>query len=374
MTRPLFVHLGTSKSGTSSLQAGIWNSVEAMAAAGVGLPFRTRGAHLDGLLRPLGWRPVDAFDGAVDEALLAGVPARLRETPGDLLLVTNEDLAEVGPSQAARIVELASEADLEVHLVLTMRGWADQIPSEYQQFIKHRMTLTYPEFLGDVRRHSDGSGGEWAERYWRRQDPGRILDAWAGLVPAERTHVISVPPFKVDPDGVFRMMGEAVGFDDSVIERPTRALNSSYGVVEAEVWRRVNLALGDRLPDFVRDYGRNVRYPFVLGSLPTQASARFTLPPEELGWVTEYAQRSIDELRSRAYVVHGDLDGLLPREGVAKPLVVPTTEEVAEAAVKLVADFAVYTSGRVERIRAQGHAQGRASAEAEKPRRRRWLR
>ncbi|MFT4261848.1 MAG: hypothetical protein QM572_00560 [Nocardioides sp.] len=366
MTRPLFVHLGCSKTGTSSLQAGMWDSVPELAAVGVGLPWPDRDRHLDGLLRPLGWQPVTGFAHARDETRLARVPQTLRETPGDTLLVSNEDLAELTPEAATRLAELAGEADLEVHLVLTLRGWADQIPSEYQQFLKHRMTLTYPEFLEGIRAQE----GEWSERYWRRQSPIRILDAWSGLVPGERTHVVSVPPFKVDPDGVFRMMGEAVGFDASVIKRPTGALNSSYGVVEAEVWRRVNLALGDRLPDFVKDYGRTVRFPFTLGSLPTQASARFTLPPEDLGWVTDYARATIDELRSRPYAVHGDLDGLLPREGVAKPLVVPTTEEIADAAVRLVADYAVYTHGRVGRIRDRARAEGERAARAEKPKRR----
>jgi hypothetical protein len=339
-----------------------------MLAAGVGLPFHDREAHLTGLLRPLGWRPVEGFARPTNEARLAKVPEILRATPGERLLISNEDLAELTSVQAKRIAGFAAEADLDLHLVLTVRGWADQVPSEYQQFLKHRMTLTYPEFVDAIRTQT----GEWAERYWRRQDPARVLDEWEGLVPAEKVHVISVPSYSEDPDGVFRMIGEAVGFDASVIERPTRALNSSFGVVEAELWRRVNVALGDRLPDFTRGYGTALRFPFERGVIPKLASPRVGLPDEVVPWLQEHARVTVATLEERGYVLAGDLQRLVPREDAGRPVVVPTEKEIADAAVQAIANLAVRHDERVKGIRA-----AQATAAAPPPassRRPRWLR
>lgn len=348
MTRPLHVHLGCSKTGTSSLQAGMWRSVEAMRAAGVGLPFQDREAHLTHLLRPLGWRPVDAFSRPANEARLARVPEILASTPGDRLLVSNEDLAELTHVQAERIAGFADQADLDLHLVLTVRGWADQVPSEYQQFLKHRMTLTYPEFVDAIRTRT----GEWAERFWRRQDPVRVLDQWAGLVPAEKVHVIAVPSYSKDPDGVFRMMGEAVGFDASVIQRPTGALNSSFGVVEAELWRRVNVALGDRLPEFTRGYGTALRFPFERGVIPKLASPRVGLPDDVVPWLQEHGHATVATLQERGYVLAGDFERLIPADDAGRPVVVPAEKEIADAAVQAIANLAVRHDERVKGIRA----------------------
>lgn len=350
MTRPLVVHLGCSKTGTSSLQLGLWRSVEALAAVGVGLPFVDREDHMTRLVRPLGWKPVEAFVRPPDEAALGRVAEHLRRTPGERLLVSNEELAEVGRPQAERIAAIAADADLDLRLVLTVRGWADQLPSEYQQFVKHRMTLTYAEFIDAVRSRT----GVWAERFWRRQDPLQVLDPWTGLVAPQHVHVIGVPSYAQDPDGVFRLLGEAAGVDHRAIVRPPRAINASYGVVETEAWRRVNVALGDRLPGFTRDYGGSLRFPFERGgALPTQASARIGLPAEIVPWLQEHGGATRQALAARGYRLSGDLDRLVPPDDAGRPVVVPDEAEVAARLAQTLADLAVLHSERVERLRAE---------------------
>jgi hypothetical protein len=370
MARRIVLHVGCSKTGTSSLQAGLWRSAEALAAIGVVMPFRTRQADLRRLVTPLGWRAVEGFVGPYDEEALAAVVTAWRTSSADLLLVSNEELAEVGPAQAARIGELARAAGVEIDLVVTLRGWADQLPSEYQQFLKHRMVLDYPTFLEQVSAGTDaGAGGltEWADRYWRRQDPRRVLASWAGVVEPARTHVVMVPSYSADPDGVFRLFGEAAGFDPAVITRPTRAFNSSLGVVEAEVLRRVNLALGERLEDFMGDYTPAVRLPVLRGVMPSGQSARLPLPPEHVGWVSAHADATIAALGSGGYRIHGDAGILRPRPGVARPVPAVEEAEVAAAAVLAFANLAAYDSDRITRIKAK-----RTPREAAPIPRRRW--
>ena len=336
------MHVGCSKTGTSSLQAGLWMSVDALAAEGVGLPYVGRPAHIAGLLRPLGWRPVKGFAGEHRATALRKVPATLRDTAGDRLLVSNEDLAEVRAEDVDAVAVLCDEADVDLHVVLTVRDWAQQLPSDYQQFLKHRLADSYPDFLDDVRERR----GAWAEQFWRRQDPVDILDRWGRAVDPARTHLIVVPSYSQDPEGVFNLMGEVVGFAAAAVTRPKGSVNASFGVVESEVFRRVNAALGDRLPDYKRDYTEAVRWPFAHGVLPRSASARLTLPPEHLDWVQERARRTVATVRERGYPVHGDLDALVPDEASARPLPAYDEAAVAEASITALANYAARAAGR----------------------------
>jgi hypothetical protein len=336
MGRPLFVHVGCSKTGTSSLQAGLWESVEPLAGAGVGLPFVGRVAHLRHLLRPLGWRPVEGYVGGHDEAALARVVERLRATPGERLLVSNEDLAEVGADEAARVGAIAEAAGLDLHVIVTVRDWALQLPSEYQQFLKHSMSERYEDFLVAVRDGSD----RWGRQFRRRQDPVDVLGRWGAAAPPERIHVIVVPPYATDPDAVFRMMGETAGFDGGLVVRPGEAVNASFGVVEAEVFRRVNAALAEPLQGYSEAYARAVRWPFAQGVLAQLASPRITLPPEHLGWVQEQARAAVAQVRSGAHPVRGDLDRLVPADDAARPMPTFDEAEVADAAISALARYA----------------------------------
>lgn len=340
--RPFWLHIGCSKTGTSSLQAGLWRSTEALADQGIGLPFVGRPAHVTGLLRPLGWQPAVGFTGPHRPKALRRVPTTLRETPGRTLLGSIEDLAEVRPEDVDALAGLADRAGVDLHVVLTVRDWAQQLPSDYQQFLKHRLSDDYATFLEDVREQR----GPWAADFWRRQDPVDILDRWGRAVDPSRMHVIVVPSYSKDPDGVFNLMGEVVGFDAGAVARPKGSVNASFGIVESEVFRRVNAALGDRLPHYKRDYTEAVRWPFAHGVLARSASPKLTLPPEHLGWVQDLARRTVATIRERGYPVHGDLDALVPGEASARPLPAYDEAAVAEASITALANYAAWVGGR----------------------------
>ena len=93
MTRQLFLHVGASKTGTSSLQAGLVASKDALSAAGVGLPFALRQAKVRRLLKPLGWAIAAGFPNPVDAAGLDAAVGRLRSFTEPTLLVV--ELGEV---------------------------------------------------------------------------------------------------------------------------------------------------------------------------------------------------------------------------------------------------------------------------------------
>jgi hypothetical protein len=340
--RPLLLHIGASKTGTSSLQRGLFGSVPALAGQGVGVPLASRHAHVEQVLRPLGWRTAEGFVDDPEPGALKTLGRRLRKQDGDRLLMTCEDLCEADPTRIRTLHDVFADAGLEPRVVLTLRGLASVVPSEWQQFLKHRMRLDYPTFLERVRERR----GRWAAHFWQRQDAVEICRRWADVVGQERLDVIVTPQRSRDPEGLYRLFGGVVGFDPATMSWPERDVNASWGYVEAEVYRRLNVALDGRLPHYERAYQPTVRWPLVKGVLPRGASTRIPLPPDHLPWVRETAEAQVAWLAGSGIRVHGDLSDLVPGDDAAAPLPALDEADVARAAVETLANFAVHTRKR----------------------------
>ncbi|MFC6287505.1 hypothetical protein ACFP3Q_12430 [Nocardioides sp. GCM10027113] len=340
--RTAYLHVGASKTGTSSLQRGLFGSAAALEQQGVGVPLGGRPAHVEQVLRPLGWQTSRGFVDPVDPRALSRLSRRLRRHEGERLLLTCEDLCEADQARIQILEDVLGSAGVRPHVVLTLRGLASVVPSEWQQFLKHRMDLSYPTFLERVRDRK----GRWARHFWQRQDVVEICERWSEVVGADRLDVIVTPSRSRDPEGLYRLFGAVVGFDPATMAWPQRDVNASWGYVEAEVYRRVNAALDGRLRNYERAYQPAVRWPLVKGVLPRGASARIPLPPEHLPWVQETAEAHVAFLEGSGIRVHGDAKDLLPGPDLAAPLPEVSEEQVAAAAVEALASFAVHAHRR----------------------------
>lgn len=343
--RPLYLHVGASKTGTSALQRGLFDSIPELADQGIGVPLRSRPDHVRQVLRPLGWVTASGFTRDVRREQLDQLGRVLRGASGERLLLTCEDLCEADPERIRALIEVSDRAGQEVRVVLTVRGLTSVIPSEWQQFLKHRMTLDYPTFLKRVRQRT----GRWAKHFWVRQDLVATCTRWADVVGRDRIDVVVTPDRTADPTGLYRMFGQVVGFDPHTLSWPERNVNASWGYVEAEVYRRANEALGDRLPRYERDYQPGLRWPLVEGVLPRSASARIPLPPSELEWVTHVAREQGHWLADSGIRVHGDPSSLIPSPDDTAELPGLDEEAVARAAVEALTNFAVFAHKRAQR-------------------------
>lgn len=356
-SRPLYVHIGASKTGTSALQSGLWGSKPFLRRSALGLPFSGRREHVRHLLRPMGWTMGTGFDRPLRAKAIRELAPRLRDTPGKHLLISNEDLCELDAPRITAFRELAAAADLDVRIIVSARDWAKQLPSEWQQFLKHRLTTDYPTFLDAVRRRE----GAAAQHFWQRQDIAGMCARWSDGLPPANVHVIAVPPMSIDADGVFRMFGGIVGFDATRLTLPDHHVNASFGYTEAEVLRRLNASLGDRLADYENDYVPAVRNVLVRGVLAREASGKITLPPEHLDWVRALGEEHLEALQSAGYTLHGDTSHLVPLDDAARAL--PEIDEgaVADAAIQTLAAFAdrMHQRHRRKQGRERGSQQGR---------------
>lgn len=337
--RDLFLHVGVPKSGTSSLQYALRESCPALAGSGVGIPFPRRAPRVSRVLRPLGWEVAAGYPHPVDGDALDATMRHLRRTPGDRLLVSVEDLAGLDEKRIDALVDRVEQRTrLRPHVIVTMRDWSRQLPSTWQQQLKQRLTTDYETWLGEVRERA----GEDDRGFRVAQDVSGVCARWARRVPAERIHVLPVGVPGQDHDTIFREIAAIVGFDHTVLTRPGRRVNTSYGLLECEVLRRLNVALADRLTDLRGEYNPAVRRPLAGGVLNRWSDRRVTLPPEHLPWVQDEMRRQVRALRALGVQERAGLELLVPGEDAARPLPEISEEEVSAVAIETLAGFAAW--------------------------------
>src|SRR5687768_3802096 len=127
-SRPLFVHIGMPKTGTSYLQAALLNSREILAEQGLDLVPPTKRAAFELMLLVR-----DRYDPERDTARvsdsLARFSALLAEAPGSRALISQESLSGARPHQVRRFLDACD--DREVHVIVTVRDLARQLPSSW---------------------------------------------------------------------------------------------------------------------------------------------------------------------------------------------------------------------------------------------------
>lgn len=325
----LMLHVGLPKSGTSYLQSVLRGNLEAIAEDGVALvPVRRAGTFAVALqVRDL----VVANDGPRAHRALDRFEQRLARCQAPTALLTQEALAPTTPRQAAALLERAQGR--EVHVVITARDFARQLASAWQQRIQDRHTFTFAELLTAIQRRE-----EPALDLWRNQDLPQIVQNWCEVTSPERVHVVTNPP-PGSAEGLLDRFCQVVGIDVARLDLQVVNRNASLGYVQAELLRRVNVSLGDRLRSVRHGYGKVGKKWLAEQFLQSQGGPPARLPESMRGWCEELSTQWIASLRSSGCHVVGDLDDLRPSAGVFEDVPEPTTDELLAAAVQALADI-----------------------------------
>lgn len=344
MSTKVVVHVGTRKSGTSYVQKVLRDSAPQLAEQGVDLTYKRWIGHREQQLAPLR-RMAETGDDTGARENVAWMVERFSSMPDITHVLTLEDLAELPPEVAD--LYMGGLAGFDLHLVVTARHWGVVLPSEWQQNVKERYTGTYTDYLAAVRERR----GPEADAFLARQDLPSILTRWGHLLPPERVHVLVVPPRPANKDLPLEMFCGLVGLDPAPLFKPRGAINESLGQDQAEMLRRINVALGDRLPNKDGDYATGVREWLTRQTLMRSSRSKVLLPPDYLGWCREESERQ--RAAAEAYHVVGDAADLLVPEDLptADPAVADAA--VAQQAVSTLADLAVVHSHEAEEVREQ---------------------
>lgn len=308
------VHVGAPKTGTTYLQAVLWRNREALRDAGVLYPLQRPDEHfaaaLDVREMPWGGRRDGPWLGTWD--LVAG---RIQEWDGSVVL-SNELLGGVTPDQARRVADsMAGRSGREVHVVFTARDLARQLPSDWQEHVKHRHDVTLSTFVDDLVRLGLDAPEPFGTLFWGLHDAARVLGTWAKVVPVENIHLVTVSHHRSGAPDLWQRFAAAVGLDRLQLDLDVEPRNVSLGVAEAELLRRINHELAGRFPHrFYDDLVRQVLAEAVLVAPErgTPPSERPTLPPAQRPWVKERSSELVEAVRSAGYNVVGDLDDLIP--------------------------------------------------------------
>jgi hypothetical protein len=133
-------------------------------------------------------------------------------------------------------------------------------------------------------------------------------------VPAEHVHVVTVP----QPDAPVGLLWERfaglVGLDPAAFDTNVGRSNTSLGVVDCELLRRVNHRLRGKID--LRHYDTLVRLrltAILLAAARTgPAQEKLTLPPCRRRWAFERSRELAAGIQAAGYHVVGDLGELLP--------------------------------------------------------------
>jgi hypothetical protein len=329
----VYLHIGSPKTGTTFLQEVLWSNKDALAAAGVLYPGERHDAHFLATqdVRGLTWHghADPAVEGSWDRLV-----TEVRSWPGPSV-ISHEMLASAAPDAITRA--LRSLAGLEVHVVLTTRDLARQVPAVWQEDVKNCGMLTYGEFTRSLRGLDDSIDPFFARTFWSYQDLPVVLRNWTKDLDPGRVHVITVPRGAAR-DELWTRFAETVGFDPAARTVEVEVKNPSMGVVETNLVRRVNELVVSELG--WPEYQSLVKTTLAVGVLAERPdSVPLRLPAEDQDWVLQKSKEIVQALREAGYQVTGDLDDLLPATAAAEvrhPDEV-TDPELLDAAVYAVA-------------------------------------
>lgn len=310
MAKRVFLHVGSTKTGTTFLQRVLWSHRDRLREQGMLLPGQVRGDHFRACLdvreqvRPTAG--ADRISGAWGDLV-----AEIAAWEGDAL-VSHELFAPATAAQAARAIDMLAPAD--VHVVLTARDLGRQIPAEWQEHLKHGSVLTFPEFVRAVR--VDPAQGPFSPNgyhFWDEQDVPGLAARWGAGLPRERVHVVTLPRAGGSAAVLWGRFTDLIGIDGATFDLGVGRANSSLLAEQAELLRLLNSRLGPhrQAPHPSAELVKTVLAQQILTGRP---GTRFGLVGEDRDFAITRAKEMIAGLERLDVDVVGDLAELVPDE------------------------------------------------------------
>jgi hypothetical protein len=321
LAQRVYLHVGTPKSGTTYLQAGLWQNREPLHDSGLLFPGRgpfdhnrasivvRNGKHLPGRRKgvPKLWRRLTEQAAAYD---------------GTVVLSNEWYLAADREQVAAAVEQLGGEP---VHVVVTTRSLVRLVPAAWQESLKVGRGHSLGDFV-------EGLGEGRTKWTWQVLDPAAVARHWADVVGPERVHVVTMPEKPTHAGQLWERFAETVGFDPHAVELPPREANESMSVQAARLMQEFGPALKEEVDEHDaswRGHARWLRTAVVRRVLAGVPGDPIGVGEELRSELLARSERSVADLRELGCPVTGDLDELLggtDRAGARHPDTVTETE------------------------------------------------
>ncbi|AVM01188.1 sulfotransferase family protein [Gordonia iterans] len=337
----VYVHVGLPKTGTTHIQDRLWVN-------------RDLALENAGLLYP-GVHPEDHFHAAAhlqpERYLSWAAPehagawprmvAQMKAWPGTSI-VSHELFANAGVEDLRRLVDDLAFAE-EVHVILTVRDLARQLPSVYQENVKNQRPTDFATFLASVADHAPGGGGTGElheEPFWEFQDYTAVVGKWSTLVPADRIHLVTVPApgTAAQGDSLWDRFLSVLGVDPALLPKTGERHNMSLSAAQTEFLRRLNTRIPSGVIPWTR-YENIVKRRFIGIALRNTSQGKpLGLSAQQREWAATESVRLIDAIAAAGCRITGTLDDLrvdLSVDVAETPE--PTDEAVANAGLDALA-------------------------------------
>lgn len=344
----IVLHIGAAKTGTTYVQGVLRDHRDVLASRGVLFPGHYAEAHYEAVQDLRDVSIGGQIGGRQDEAVRGRwqrLVAQARGWSGDTAVISHELLGGSSDDAVARAA--GSFEGLELHVVLTARDLGRQVPAMWQEYVKNHGTVPFDAYVRRIVREPRRS--RVAHLFWRQQHVAEIAERWCRHLPGERVHVVTVPPVGAPPTLLWERFASVAGIDTEGIVAEQEHTNRSLSYAEAELLRRVNRSLGERLewPAYERTVKRWFAEEMLAGSGHGRAA---TVPLEHRSWF-EQRQADISSTLLRLGVdVVGDLDDLAARFGDPDTLPGsdgPDPEDVVAAAAASLSELLAMRAERV---------------------------
>ena len=320
------LHVGTMKSGTTSIQALLFGQREALADRGV---------------LALGSRWNDQVEGVRELIASPEAPGKpwqrlVEQAQGwsGSSVISMEFLGPFIPRRVKAVV--ASFGGLPVHVVLTVRDLNRSVPSLWQETVQNGRAWSWADYRAGARdarpwqTHPPVAPPGPGRTFWRQQHAHRIVSRWADVVGSDRVTVVTVPPPGAPPGTLTERFGQAVGFatDDLVVPEPQ---NTALGAASVQILQRVNARLAEL--GLTHSDARSVRKGLLAKRvLSTRRGEEQRVGLDVEPWLAETSAQMIERLAASGVSLVGDWADLapVPVTGV-DPAETPGAELVAAA-------------------------------------------
>lgn len=306
----VLLHVGVHKTGTTALQAALFDARTSLRGQGVAYPGKARSHYMHGLAaigRRRGW----ANGGAVPRSTLwTDLIASTAKAADKRVIISGESFCEANEEQAGEIV--AALGGQRVKVIITLRPLEQLLPSTWQQYVKAGSSLRYDAWLDDVAR-GPGAPKPATPSFWLRNEHARQVAKWVSAASADRVGVVVVDPR--NRMGLFEDFEDLLGLQRGTLQVSTTAQsNRGLSAEEVEMLRVFNERVGHRFDyqlydHIVRRAGFNA---MVEGRRPGTGEAALVVPARIAQVMREHGSSAVESIRASGVRVIGDLALLVP--------------------------------------------------------------
>lgn len=234
----VYLHIGTPKSGTTYVQSRISRSRAKAAEQGLLWPGPGWSAHVKAA-RSL--HQLSRGQSVPANGPWSKLVNQIREWDGPAALISIEWMIDLEPHQIRAAVESLAPARVEV--IITARDLVRSFIAQAQEMSKNYRPWPWAQIATEIL--EDDADGPAYQRFWEQQDLTRIARDWLACVPADRIHLVTIPPSGSDPDALWDRFCSVLGIDGAGFKE-ARSANVSLGATSTVLMQRLNAVAADR--------------------------------------------------------------------------------------------------------------------------------